>query len=117
MNVFFDIQGTLISGGELRPHVREVFQKLEGLGHHVYLWSSAGGAYAASAAGLLGVEDLVLGCYSKSAPPPVIVDFVVDDQPGFADQYRNGFTIPPFDGDPKDSELWQTVEVIQGVGL
>ncbi len=115
--MFFDIQGTLISSGEPRPHVREVFQKLEGLGHYVYLWSSAGGAYAASAAGLLGVEDLILGCYSKSAPPPINVDFVVDDQPGFTDHYDNGFTIPPFDGDPDDQELWKAVEIIQEVGL
>lgn len=113
MNVFFDIQGTLVSGGEPRPRVREVFERLASLGHHVYLWSSAGGAYAASAAELLGIEDLVLGCYSKSAPPPVSVDFAVDDQPGFVDAYADGFTIPPFDGDPNDSDLWKVVETLR----
>lgn len=112
LNVFFDIQGTLISGGRPRPHAREAFQKLESLGHHVYLWSSAGGAYAASAAELLGVEDLILGCHSKTAPPPVSVDFVVDDQSDFA-EYHGGYTIPPFDGDPDDSELWRVVEALR----
>ena len=117
MNVFFDIQGTLVSGGEPRPHAREALQKLGSLGHHVYLWSSAGGAYAAQAAGLLGVEDLVFGCYAKDPPPPVSVDFAIDDQPGFADRFGDGFTIPPFDGDPDDRELWNAVDAIQGVGL
>lgn len=115
MNVFFDIQGTLISGGRPRPHAREVFQKLESLGHDLYLWSSAGGAYAANAAELLGVKDVILGCYSKTAPPPVRIDFVVDDQPDFA-EYHGGYAIPAFDGNPDDSELWRVVEALQGAG-
>jgi len=113
LNIFFDIQGTLISGGKPRPHVREVFLKLSGLGHHIYLWSSAGGNYASNAAKLLGVEDLTLGCYSKNDPIPVTVDIVVDDQPGFADYYKNGYTILPFNGDSSDSELCKVLESIQ----
>ena len=116
MNVFFDIQGTLVSGGKPRPQVREVFQELQNLGYDVYLWSSAGGAYAASAAGLIGVEDLILGCYSKSAPPPVGVDFVVDDQTDFA-EYHGGYAISPFRGNEDDVELWKVVEALQRSGL
>jgi hypothetical protein len=104
VNVFFDVQGTLVSGGRPRPHAREVFRRLAEMGHHVYLWSSGGNSYAASAARLLGVEDLVLGCFGKSAPPPVSVDFVVDDDPGMADRY-GGFTVAAFAGDPEDREL------------
>lgn len=112
MNVFFDVQGTFVAGGKPRPHAREVFQKLEDLGHGVYPWSSAGGAYAASAAKLLGVEDLILGCYSKSTPPPVSVDFVVDDQADFA-RHHGGHAIAPFDGNPEDRELWRVVEALR----
>lgn len=115
MNVFFDVQGTLVSGGKPRPHVREVFQKLEDLGHFVYLWSSAGGAYAAEAAKLLNVEDLILGCYSKGAPPPVSVDFVVDDQADFARRH-GGHAITPFHGDEGDAELWNVIEILQRAG-
>lgn len=104
MNVLFDVQGTLVSGGRPRPHAREVFQRLAEMGHHTYLWSSGGNAYAASAARLLGVEDLVLGCFGKSVPPPVSVDFVVDDDPGMADRY-GGYTVAAFSGDPEDREL------------
>ncbi len=104
MNVFFDVQGTLVSGGRPRPHTREVFRRLAETGHHVYLWSSGGNSYAASAARLLDVEDLVLGCFGKSVPPPVSVDFVVDDEPGMADRY-GGYTVAAFAGDPDDREL------------
>lgn len=111
MNVFFDVQGTLVSGGRPRPHARDVFLELTRMGHHLYLWSSAGSSYAARAAKLLGIEDLIFDCYSKHAIPPVTVDFVVDDHADFADRH-GGYAIPPFDGDPKDAELWKVVEVL-----
>jgi hypothetical protein len=104
VTVFFDVQGTLVSGGRPRPHTSEVFLRLVEMGHHVYLWSSGGGAYAASAARHLGVEDLVLGCFGKSGTLPVSVDFVVDDQPGVVDYY-GGYTVSAFRGDPGDREL------------
>ena len=67
MNVFFDVLDTLLSEEDvLRPHAREVFQELEEMGHEVYLWSSGGGAYAAAAADLLRVADLVKGCFGKT---------------------------------------------------
>lgn len=112
MNVFFDVQGTLISGSLSRPHVRDTFSELSEMGHHLYLWSSAGSSYAAHAAKLLGVDDLVLGCFSKSVPPPVSVDFAVDDHPPFAD-HHSGYAIPPFDGDPEDEQLRKVVEQLR----
>lgn len=110
MNIFFDVQGTLISRGIARPHIRAVFSELTGMGHHIYLWSSAGSGYAAAAAEALGVEDLVFGCHSK-ADPPVRVDFVVDDDPNMV--IRNGYAIARFDGDPADNELWNVVEEVK----
>lgn len=104
MNVFFDVQGTLISGGVPRPHAREVFAELCSLGHDVYVWSSAGSGYARAAAEALGVADLILGCYAKSPLPPVNVDFVVDDFPDFA-ELHGGHAVAPFTGDPEDREL------------
>ena len=112
MNVFFDVQGTLVSGGRGRPHVREVFLKLVQTGHHVYLWSSGGSTYAESAARLLGVEDLVSGCFGKGGPPPVSVDFVVDDQPGMAEHY-GGYTVSAFAGDSGDRELLSVPEAVE----
>lgn len=112
MNVFFDVQGTLVSGGRPRPHAREVFREIEALGHHVYLWSSGGPSYAARAAELLSVEDVLYGCFGKSGPVPVSVDFVVDDQPHPVESY-GGYRVNPFDGDPEDRELWKVVEALR----
>ena len=60
LNVFFDVQGTLLSMEEVpRPRAREAFLMLKDSGHDLYLWSSGGAGYAATAADLLGVADLV----------------------------------------------------------
>ena len=109
MNVFFDVQGTLLAGDVPRPHVREVFAELGARGHDVHLWSSAGAEYAERAARLLGVGDLVVGCWYKFAPPPLNVDYVVDDQKDFA-EHHGGYAIPQFGGDPEDRELWGVAE-------
>ncbi|HJQ29476.1 MAG TPA: hypothetical protein VJ827_09050 [Rubrobacter sp.] len=112
MNVFFDVQGTLVSGGRSRPHARDIFLRLVEMGHHVYLWSSGGSSYAASAARLLDVEDLVSGCFGKSGPPPVSVDFVVDDQPGIV-AYYGGYTVSAFAGDQEDRDLLSVPGVVE----
>ncbi|MGF1472199.1 MAG: hypothetical protein ACFB50_10725 [Rubrobacteraceae bacterium] len=112
MNIFFDVQGTLISGGRPRPGAREVFQEIEALGHHPYLWSSAGAAYAAHAANLLDLEDLAYGYFSKNGPLPVTVEFVVDDQPYPVEEY-GGHHVAPFEGNPDDKELWGVVEALR----
>lgn len=111
MNVFFDVQGTLLAGDIPRPHVRGVFIQLASLGHDIYLWSSAGAGYAATAAKLLGVEDLIFGCYSKSVPPPVTVDYAVDDYPDLVRHY-GGFVIAPFEGDAEDRELLKVPKMV-----
>ena len=116
MNVFFDVQGTLLAGNVPRPYVREVFLALGARGHDVHLWSSAGADYAERAAGILGVGDLVLGCWSKFTPPPFSVDYVVDDHPDFA-EHHGGYAIPAFDGDPQDRELCKVAGVIQTAGV
>ena len=115
MNVFFDVQGTLLAGSVPRPYVREVFLDLGTRGHDVHLWSSAGVGYAERAAELLGVSDLVLGCWSKFAPPPFRVDYVVDDHPDFA-EHHGGYAIVPFEGDPEDRELRKVPGAIEATG-
>lgn len=115
MNVFFDVQGTLISGGVPRPHARRVISELCSAGHDVYLWSSAGAGYAASAAEMLGVGDLIVACYSKSPPPPVDVDFAVDDFPDVAANHA-GYHIAQFTGDPNDRELLEVPPAVAARG-
>lgn len=60
----------------------------------------------------MGVSDLVFGCYSKFASPPVTVDYAVDDQPNLTGR-RGGYAIAPFDSYPDDRELWKVVEQLR----
>ncbi len=48
MNVFFDVQGTLLTMEKApRPRPREAFLTLKEGGHDLYVWSSSGAGYAA----------------------------------------------------------------------
>lgn len=114
MNLFFDIQGTLLDkDGNPRPHAREVLLRLAGLGHGVYLWSTAGEGYAAQAAWTLGVDDVVGGCCLKRHPPEgITVDYVVDDDEVVVEEY-GGYLVGPYGGDPWDGELLGVFDAVQ----
>ncbi|MGH3087843.1 MAG: HAD family hydrolase [Rubrobacteraceae bacterium] len=114
MNIFFDIQGTLVAAGTARPHVREVFLTLTEEGHHVYLWTGGGLEYAKRIAEFLEINDIISGCVSKADRPPVKVDFVVDDEQSMIETY-GGHTVSLFIGDPNDDELWKVVESVRRV--
>jgi hypothetical protein len=112
MNVFFDVLGTVLTDEEIpRPRAREAFLKVKEKGHDLYLWSSGGAGYAATAADLLGVADLVEGCFDKRQEPGVPVDFAVDDDAGVVEAH-GGYRITPFDGDPRDEEMLRAAEAI-----
>src|SRR5215207_4781177 len=110
MNIFFDVQGTLLTeDNDPRPHVREIFLKLSDMGHHVYLWSTAGDGYAAHAARVLGVDDVVRGCFGKrSVPEDITVDFVVDDQASWVEEH-GGFLVKAYDRCEPDLLYWHRI--------
>jgi len=113
MNIFFDVLYTLLTEeGDPRPHAREVFLKLTEMGHDVYLWSTAGEGYATHAAWVLGVEDVVKGCFGKrSVPENIAVDYVVDDHFSWVEKY-GGYLVVAYDGDSWDRELLGVVEAL-----
>lgn len=111
-NVFFDVLGTLLTEEEVpRPRAREAFLMLRDSGHDLYLWSSGGAGYAATAGELLGVADLVSGCFDKRQEPGVPVDFAVDDDASVVEAH-GGYRIKPFDDDPADEELLRAAEAV-----
>ena len=55
-------------------------------------------------ADLLGVTDLITGCFGKRREPEVGVDFAVDDEVSVVESY-GGYHVEPFEGDPWDEEL------------
>jgi hypothetical protein len=112
LNVFFDVQGTLLTMEEApRPRAREAFLLLKEGGHDLLPWSSGGAGYAAGAAELLGVADLVSGYFDKRQEPGVPVDFAVDDDASVVEAH-GGYRIKPFDGNPSDEELLRAVEAL-----
>jgi hypothetical protein len=116
MNIFFDVQGTLLTeDGDPRPHAREVFLELTEMGHEVCLWSTAGEGYAAHAARVLGVEDVVRGHFGKrSVPEHIQVDYAVDDSPSWVERH-GGYLVRAYEGDPWDRELLRVVEAVEAV--
>ena len=111
MNIFFDVLDTLLTQEVPRPRAREAFLTLMASGHNLYLWSSGGAGYAATAAELLRVTDLVSGCFDKRQKPDVPVDFAVDDDASVVEAH-GGHRITPFDGDPGDQELLRAAEIL-----
>jgi hypothetical protein len=84
-------------------------------GYDLYLCSSDGAQYAEGAAELLGVTDLVSGCFDKRQEPGISVDFAVDDDASVVEAH-GGHRIKPFDGGPWDEELPRVAEAIVGLG-
>lgn len=114
MNVFFDVQGTLLTMEEVpRPRAREAFLMIKEEGHDLYLWSSGEAGYAAEEAELLGVADLVEDYLDKRGEPDVPVDFAVDDDASVVEAH-GGYRVKPFDGDPWDEELLRAAEAVDG---
>ena len=97
MNIFWDVDGTIMSFEDgypirhaekrtLRPHAKEVIEMLEGIGIKNYIWSRAGQGNACEAAHRLGLDSD--RCFSKpefDSPEdlksvPVKPDLVIDDR-------------------------------------
>ena len=97
MNVFFDVDNTILGGldGSLRPGTREVFEQLLGRGHDLYVWSGMG--VRSADVRRLGLEPLVTGVYQKPISHfedglvrygiPVMPHFVVDDHPEIVEHF------------------------------
>jgi hypothetical protein len=114
MNIFFDVDHTIIDGdNHLRPGVRGLFARLREDGHAVYLWSGIGARWEVVEAN--GLADLVAGCYDKPlyqyermlAPLgiPVRPDFVVDDHPHLVYAFGGCMVSRYLRADPDDVEM------------
>jgi hypothetical protein len=113
VNVFFDVDYTILSNRSLRPHTREVFEDLVARGHRVYVWSGTGDRTSELAE--LGLLPLLSGVYIKPIAVfdkglidlgvPVRPDFVIDDHPDIVKHF-GGLVVSPYDNRvSSDSEL------------
>ena len=122
MNIFFDVDYTLIDwDGSLRPHVREVFERLVAEGHQIYIWSGVGLRWEVIHQHSLG--DLISGCYLKPLSNhrqemvrlgvPVEPDFVIDDHGAVVSAF-GGYVIRPYYsyGGSQDTEMLRVYDAI-----
>lgn len=122
MNIFFDVDFTLITWNyRLRPHVREVFQRLRDDGHDVYLWSGVGKRW--EVVEQFALHDLIVDCFEKPlwghvARLPelgitVRPDFVVDDHEEPVLVFGGAVIQPPespLDGDTEMLRIYETIQ-------
>jgi hypothetical protein len=121
MNVFFDVDHTLITWDyRLRPHVREVFERLVSDGHTLYLWSGVGKRW--EVVRQFHLRELVADCFDKplynhaarleELGVHVYPDFVIDDHPGPVEAFGGYHIDPPFEPLERDSEMLRVYEAI-----
>ena len=121
MNIYFDVDQTIIdSSNGLRPGVIELFSRLRGDGHTLYLWSGLGPRWEIVERYALG--ELVSGCFEKPLmqyerllePLGITVrpDYVVDDHPHLVHHF-GGYTVKRYlRADPADREMDHVYDVI-----
>jgi hypothetical protein len=121
MNIFFDVDFTLVTWNyRLRPHVREVFQRLKEDGHTLYLWSGMGERWEVIEN--FGLHRWVTACFSKplydhvarlaELSVTVIPDFVVDDHEGPVLAFGGAIIQPPAMPLEADREMLRIYEAI-----
>jgi FMN phosphatase YigB (HAD superfamily) len=122
MNIFFDVDNTLIMwNGKLRNHTREVFESLREAGHTIYVWSGVGIRRWDMKRHDLDeyVEDYFIKPLEdhherlKTFGVPVVPDFVIDDHKTVVDAF-GGYHIPDMAKDD-DRELLTVLERINEI--
>ena len=115
MNIFFDVDGTIIGSydARLRPLVRETFEQIRADGHVIYIWSGVGIRW--KEVDLHGLRPLVETCYWKprydhharlpELGVPLVPDFVIDDHADVVHAF-GGVVVDAFDFfNPNDREM------------
>ncbi len=122
MNVFFDVDYTLVSDdSSLRPHVRDVFQKLKDDGHNIYIWSGVGLRWE-----VIKRHDLrqfIETCYIKPLSDyknslvelgvEVVPDFCIDDHPGIVVAFGGVVIKPYYSKNPADEEMLRVYKAVE----
>ena len=122
MNIFFDVDFTLITWDyRLRPHVREVFQRLKDDGHAVYLWSGVGRRW--EIVEQFGLHEYIADCFEKplfrhvdrltELGVTVRPDFVIDDHAEPVDAFGGVHIRPPHTPLDADTEMLRVYEEVR----
>lgn len=121
MNIFFDVDFTLISWNyRLRPHVRTVFEWLRADGHTIYIWSGMGMRWEIVREHQL--HDLVADCFAKPLYDhiarldelgiAVYPDYVIDDHAEVVEVFGGYHIPPPLTPLEQDQEMLRVYDAI-----
>ena len=121
MNVFFDVDYTILGlDNTIRPGTKEVFQRLIGDGHLVYLWSGVGLRWEVVKEHELG--SLLSGVYEKPTHHfeerleelgvPFTPDFVIDDYPEIVAAFGGVWVPPYFSKQNEDKQMELVYKII-----
>ena len=104
MNIYFDVDYTLMAmDGSLRPHTKDIFERLIGDNHRIYIWSGVGdrsrdvdrhdlSGYV-SGVFVKPIADFEIGIKRFEVKPRP--DFVIDDHQEIV-EYFGGVHIEPY---------------------
>jgi FMN phosphatase YigB (HAD superfamily) len=125
VNIFFDVDETILGyDGSLRPLVADVFGRLVGEGHLVYVWSGvrSGDIIRSEVVERYGLSAFVTDCFRKplfdyaeqwrKTGISVQPDFCVDDYPDIVEAF-GGYMVIPYRYARADSEMELVYNAIQ----
>lgn len=121
MNIFFDVDDTLITWNvKLRPDVHDVFEQLRKDGHDVYLWSGYGPRW--EVVRTFNLHDLILDCFWKplydhhrrlpELGVPFAPDFAVDDHAEIIEAFGGTVVFPAGQPFTEDFEMRRVYDEI-----
>ncbi len=120
MRIFFDVDRTLLyfegTVQALRPHTREVFERVHALGHQIYVWTATGKAHAERLVDEYNLRAWVTDCYDKEPALNLAPDMIVDDDPYLVEKYSGVWVTPYRELDPHDRELLKVLDAIASGG-
>lgn len=116
LNVFFDVDHTLVlareSANHLRPGAHDAMRLLKEAGHAVYVWSAGGEEYVRKVVHMHGLHAWVDGCFDKDPRVQPAPDFIIDDDWYLVQKY-GGHCVSQYKViDESDRELLIAVEVV-----
>ena len=122
MKIFFDVDYTLVADDlSLRPFVKEIFEKIKGDGHDIYIWSGVGLRW--EVVNRHELRQYIETCYIKPLSDyreslielgvDVVPDFCVDDHSGVARAFGGTTVKPYYTKNPNDQEMLRVYEAIR----
>jgi hypothetical protein len=123
MNIFFDVDATILGGfdGSLRPGVVELFERLRAEGHTIYIWSGVGLRW--DDIDRHNLRPLIETCFHKprydhheqmvALGVTVQPDFVIDDHAEVVQAFGGITCYPFYYFDERDRDMERVYLAIQ----